>query len=524
VDFFLSTFAGAGGLLADPITWICLIGGVLWGSASGATPGMNTTLAVALGLPISFVVGPVQAVIFLVAITVGVNFGNSVPAIVVGVPGTPSAVFTALDGYALHKAGKSGLALGVTFVASVLGQGFSSIFFLAMVIPLSGLVYIFLAPEMFALYLLGMTALIGLTGKNVVKGLIAMGRGVIMAMIGSDPLTLTTRLTFGVPELRYGLPEVPVILGLLAVSHIFVELRQSFRWNLGDDFSDKFPKWREIRGSLPWVGLGTVLGTLVGAIPGVGGVPAAAFSYQQAKGWWRRHGSQGAGSIEAVGANESAQSSSQAGEMVPTFGLGIPASGSMVVVLSALTLHGLIPGPRLIRDKPELLDAAFLGLLGGTVILAVVGWWIGKAVLKVVLLDRSAVFIGALVLSIVGVYSLRRAFFDVIVMLVVGVVGYFMSRYGFPTAAAALAVILAPGAESMLRQGLLLEDGDPVAFLLRPITFVILLLSVGVLVFGFWNTFGKRSLPSLPDETHPEATEDLPVVGRRLGKRKPPKA
>src|SRR5690606_29814083 len=106
---------------------------------------------------------------------------------------------------------------------------------------------------------------------------IAMGLGVIMAMIGSDPLTLTTRLTFGVPELRYGLPEVPVILGLLAVSHIFVELRQSFRWNLGDDFSDKFPKWREIRGSLPWVGLGTVLGTLVGAIPGVGGVPAAAF-------------------------------------------------------------------------------------------------------------------------------------------------------------------------------------------------------------------------------------------------------
>jgi len=488
MELFFASLIQSVVLAADPLLLAIIFLGVLWGCAMGALPGITSVIAIGVMVPFTFGMPPVYAVSFLVAINVGVSFGNSIPAILVGLPGTPSAVLTALDGYALHKQGKSGLALGVTYFSSVVGQFISIFLFLLMVVPLAQLTYVFLSPELFSLYFLGTTAIISLTSRNILKGLVAAAFGLTIAMVGRDPLSAVTRFDLGLVELRAGIQLVPVVIGLLAVSELFRSMRHAFRWDaLSTSFSAQFPRWPELRRVSAPILLGTGIGTFIGAVPGLGGSAAAVLAYQQARLISKRPEEFGRGSTEGIAANESAQNAAQAGEMVPTFGLGIPGSGAMVVLLGALLMHGFIPGPLLIREAPELLYASVTGLLVATVMLALIGWVIARALLRLVTFDRSLVLVGALVLTMVGVYTINRSVFDVGLLIFFGIVGYFMLRYGYSTAGAAIAVVLGEGLETNLRAGLLLMQGDIGAFLSRPWTAGILLFSVILLVFGTVN-------------------------------------
>lgn len=489
MELFLNSLIQAVAMAADPGILIVIFAGVLWGCAAGALPGVTSVIAIGVMVPFTFGMPPIYAVAFLVAINVGVSYGNSIPAILVGLPGTPSAVLTALDGYALHKQGKSGLALGVTYFASVFGQFISIFLFLLMVVPLAQLTYVFLSPELFALYFLGTTAIISLTSRNILKGLIAAAFGLTVAMAGRDPLSAVTRFDLGFIELRAGIETVPVVIGLLAVSELFRSLRQSFRWDaLSTNFSAKFPSWPELRRVTPSIMIGTGIGSFIGAIPGLGGAAAAVISYQQARLFSKRPEEFGRGSTEGIAANEAAQNAAQAGEMVPTFGLGIPGSGAMVVLLGALLMHGFIPGPLLIREAPELLYASVTGLLVATIMLGLIGWGIARLLIRLVTFDRSLVLVGALLLTMVGTYTINRSVFDVYLLIFFGVVGYFMLRYGYSTAGAAIAVVLGSGLETNLRAGLLLMQGDVWEFLSRPWTAGILGFSVFLLIFGTVNT------------------------------------
>lgn len=507
---FIGPLIGGVGLFFVPTVLLMLVFGVLWGSFAGAMPGFNQTLAVGIVLPFTFALGPIEAIAFLVSISVGVSYGNSIPAILVGIPGNASAVLTAIDGHALHKQGKSGLALGVAYFGAVAGQFVSTFFFVFMVVPLSQLAYVFLAPELFALTLMGMTAIISLTGKNVLKGLVAAGIGVTLTIVGPDPIGAVQRFSFGMPEMRGGLQIVPITLGLVAFSEILRAGRQAHDWQgMVSNFSAKFPAWRELRRTIPSVLGGTVIGSFIGSIPGMGGTPAAAVSYQQAKLISKRPEEFGKGSIEGVAANEAAQNAAQAGEMVPTLGLGLPGSDSMVLLLAALTIHGLVPGPLLIRETPEMLNAAVAGLMGGTLLVALIGWRISSLLLKAVLLDRRIVLTFAMGLMIIGVYALRQSLFDLYVMLGCGLLGYFMSRYGYSTAAAAIAVVLGGLSEQYLRQGLNLARNDWGAFLSRPITLTLLIVAMLILAYGIWTTvkLGRSPKAALADvaESGPDA-------------------
>lgn len=489
IDLFLNSLIQAAQLAADPLVVLFIFGGVLWGCVAGALPGVNSVMAIGVMVPFTFTMEPVSAVAFLIAINVGTAFGNSIPAILVGVPGTASAFLTAIDGYALHKKGESGLALGVTYFASVTGQFLATILFLLLVIPLAGLTYVFIAPELFALYLLGSTALVMLSGSNILKGLAAAAFGLTVAMIGRDPLSAVTRFTFGFPELRGGIHIIPVVLGLLAVSEIIRSMRQSFKWEaLAPDFSPKFPPLSALRRVFPFILVGTGIGSVIGAIPGLAGSAAAIMSYQQSKLWSRYPEEYGKGSIEGIASNESAQNADQAGELIPTFGLGIPGSSAMVVLLGALLMHGFVPGPLLIKESPQLLYAAVAGLLIATAILALIGWWIARSLLRVVTFDRSFVLVGALFLSMIGAFSLNRSVFDVYVLLFFGGVGYFMLRYGYPPAGASIAAILGTGLETNLRAGLMLKQGDFIAFVIRPWTALFLSISLVLLAYAVYST------------------------------------
>ncbi|MER3388637.1 MAG: tripartite tricarboxylate transporter permease [Microcella sp.] len=489
MELFLNTFAEAGLLLVNPNVVIVMLIGAILGSIAGALPGITTTLAVSVTLPLSFVMSPEAAVAFLVAITVGVNYGNSIPAILVGVPGTPTAVLTAIDGYKLHMQGKSGLALGAQYFGGLVGQLISTVFFVALVVPLSQLLYVFLTPELWALHLLGMTAIVALAGKNVFKGLIAALFGLAVAMVGPDPVSLVSRFHFGVFELRGGFEVVPVVIGALAISELIRSSRQVYSWKeVSGGFQGRFPRWFELRRMMRPIGIGAVTGTAMGVIPGVGGTAGTFLAYQQAKMWSKHPEEFGEGSVEGIAANESAQNASQAGEMVPTFGFGIPGSGSMVLLLAALTVHGFVPGPLLIQETPEMLYAATAGLLGAVLVLAALGWPIARMLLGIVTINRSIVLTIALVLSIIGVYALRNSIFDVVVMLVFGGIGYFMLRYGYSTAAFALAVVLGGSFEGLLRRGILLTDSDWGQFFTRPITLTMVIISILLLVYGIVGT------------------------------------
>ena len=285
MEQFLAPLIGGVELFFVPSVALALVGGMVWGSIGGAMPGFNQTLSVGVMVPFTFAMGPVEAVAFLVAIGVGVSYGNSIPAILVGLPGTPSAVLTALDGHALHKRGESGLALGVSYFAAVFGQFVSSFFFILMVVPLSQLAYHFLAPELFALHMLGITAIVSLTGKNVIKGIVA-------AAFGLRPHDHRSR-----PDRQQSAASPSASRSCAAGcrscpwrSACWRSARSSARpgrRTTGAASPDRSrPSSRPGRScgrTVPAVAGGTVIGMLVGSIPGMGGAPAAAVAYQQAR-------------------------------------------------------------------------------------------------------------------------------------------------------------------------------------------------------------------------------------------------
>lgn len=485
MDNFLSLMSGGSALLLDPMIWFLVLLGTAYGIIAGAMPGIGATLAFGLVLPVTFVLTPVQAVALLMSIAVGVSYGNSIPAIMVGVPGTPAAILTVLDGFSLHKRGETGLAVGVAYVAAIAGQIISIPIFVLALVPLSGLAYVFLAPEMFCLYLLGVVAVVSLTGKNVVKGLMAAALGLCVGLVGLDPIQFQPRFDFGFSILRNGFDTAAVVIGLLALSELFRSARQVFQWDaIVDDFKMKFPSARTLLPTARPIMLGTIIGSAVGAVPGASGTAAAMVSYQQAKIFSKRPQEFGKGSVEGIAANESAQNAANSGELIPTLGLGIPGSGSMVLLLSALTVQGLVPGPRMTVESPDLVEAAVGGMLASTVLLIITGWVLARAMLKAVTINRSAVIIVAIALVVIGTFSLSGRVFDVLTAVVFGIIGYYMRRYGYSVAAAALAVVLAEGFEKNLRSGLALYDNNVWSFVSRPMTAALLLLALGLLVLG----------------------------------------
>jgi putative tricarboxylic transport membrane protein len=483
---FLQPMIGGLALMGDPFLWLAVAAGTVFGVIAGAMPGIGTTLAFGLVLPFTFVMSPVIGVAFLLSISVGVGYGNSIPAILMGIPGNPAAILTVIDGHTLHKRGESGLALGVSFVAALGGQLVSILMFILLVVPLMGLAYHFSFPEIFGLYCLGFVALISLAGDNMVKGLMAAAFGISVGLVGLDPINMVARLDMGFREVRSGFEEVAVVIGLLALSELFRSSRQIFQWKdrTDDTAGGRFPAFSRIRPAIPAMVGGTVVGTFVGAIPGAGATPAAMISYQVAQMISKHPEEFGKGSIEGIGANEAAQNASNSGELIPTLGLGIPVTGSMVLLLAALSVQGFVPGPLMVSNAPELLYAAIAGLLASTLLLLATGWSMARLMLRAVQLDRQIVIVLAIAMTVIGIYSINTRVFDVAVALGFGVIGYFMLRYGYPTAAAALGVFLGKEFERSLRIGLNMNNNSFVDFITRPITLTIILVALGLLVWG----------------------------------------
>jgi putative tricarboxylic transport membrane protein len=470
----------------QPMSILMVSIGLIVGILVGAAPGMGGVVGLALTLPLALRMTPELAVILFVAILVGQGFGNSIPAVLIKVPGTTSAVLTVIEGYPFHLRGESHRALLVSLLSSVQGSFFSVLVFVMFVGPLAAVAVRLLNPEIFAIVFVGLLACAGLMNGQFAKGMVAVGIGLLLATIGTDPVTGSERLTFGVDRLFTGLSVIPVVIGLLAVRQILEsagELLQVPR--LKEKFKSFNVGWlsKEDRKSMRFPSaVGAVLGTFIGAIPGAGGSVASFISYDAVKRMSKDKTEFGTGTgVKGLAAVDSANNSVVGGELIPTLGLGIPGAPPMVIVMAVLSAQGLIPGPKLLTTRPGLLYATFGGLLVATVLLIFYGYLsIGPSIF-LSKISPPATLVTTGVLVVIGIYSLRWSIFDVWVALGMGVLAFFFEKYGYPVAPMALAFILGAMMEASLRRGLIMTFGWK-GFITRPVTLGILIASI--LLFG----------------------------------------
>ncbi|MFN2349331.1 MAG: tripartite tricarboxylate transporter permease [Thioalkalivibrio sp.] len=466
-------------LFASVENLIAIVIGVTIGVIVGAIPGMTGTLAVALALPFTFYLSPVTAILLLVGIYKGSFYGGSIPAILIRSPGTPAAACTALDGYPLTQQGKSGKALNMALYASCLADLVSNaaLFFFAAMI--AGYALRFGPAEFFALICFALTITAGVSGNSLLRGLVATCLGLLLATIGQDLVYGSPRMHFGEPELMGGLNFIPVLIGLFAIPEIINSIARRGAPPPEIKAVDRNRvTWPELRSCLPAIGRGSLIGVVLGAIPGIGGAPAAFLSYSEAKRTSKEPEKFGKGSLEGVAAAESGNNGVCGATLIPLLALGIPGDVITAIILGAFMIHGIAPGPQLFETNLSMVYAIFIGILVSSVVLFVVGKMAIKAFGRIADVPKGILLPAVLVLCVYGAYAVNNTLFDVGVMLVMGVVGYIMLRLSIPAAPFLIAFILGPMFEDNLRRALLTSRGSPLVFLQSGISLFFLGLTV----------------------------------------------
>ena len=446
------------------------LAGLVWGILGGALPGISPSIAMALLLPFTYTLDPAPAIVLLAAAYIGAEYGGSIPAILIRTPGTNAAAATVIDGYEMRRQGRAGEALGISLWSGVVGGLFGLVMLVGLTEPLSRLALAFTYTSYFGLGVLGLSVIASLSGRSLLKGAAAAIIGLMVATIGTDPVSGVSRFTFGLPDLLEGVAPIFVMVGLFAVGELMLRSgvqsagigeRESIRIRL-----PKFPVMKKIARAQ---GIGSVIGTVEGLMPGAGGSVAAFLSYNEAKRWSKTPDEFGKGSAEGIAAPETANNTVASTALIPLLSFGIPGSNSAAILLGGLLVHGLLPGPRLFEQNADVV----LGLYAGSfvAVLAQIPFGIIILPLCIWLVNRPrpylSGFIFALVLS--GVYTVHATLFDVGLVLAAGLAGYLMRYFGFPFLPAVLGVVLGELVESNYRNALVLSGGDHSIFLEDPI-------------------------------------------------------
>ncbi len=480
METFQSLLLGFQTALTPTHLLVCMIG-ILIGTIVGALPGIGPTGAVAILLPASYQLGPAAAIILLAGIYYGTQYGGTITSILMKVPGESSSVVTTFDGYQMAKQGRAGVALGIAAIGSFVGGTFSVIGLMALGPLLADYALAFGPPEYFALMVLALSLITAFTGKSLTRGLISTVFGLLLGCVGDDVISGDPRLTFGVTGLLDGIQFLPVAVGLFGVSEIIESLLQKegtviIKADVG--WRKVLPGKSDLRQCTGPILRGSVLGFLVGVLPGAGATIASFLSYGLEQKISKNPDRFGQGAIEGVAGPETANNASTGGAFVPMLSLGIPGSGTTAVLLGGFLMFGLHPGPALFREAPDVVWGLIASMYIGNVALLVIN--IGFIPLMVLIMDRIAPYLRlvVLVLAIMGVYSFRNTVLDVAVMLTFAVLGIFMKKFDFPQAPVVLGLILGDRAEISLRQSLTISQNDPSIFITHPISAVLLVAAV----------------------------------------------
>jgi len=465
-------------LLLKPLPLVLMITGVLIGMTMGSIPGMTATMTVAVLIPFTFGMQPVEGMMLLLGIYGGALYAGSIPAILIRTPGTPAAAATVFDGFPMSEQGKAGQAIGVATVASFIG-GVTGGFFLMLLSPqIAKFALEFGSAEYFWLAMFGLTIIGSVSGDSLVKGLIAGLLGMFFSVVGVDPILSTPRFTLGYNALSSGLQFIAIMIGVFGVTEAFSRYVEGIE-NAGVDqeVGSIVPDLKTLRELSPVAVVSAVVGTFIGSLPGAGGDIASFVTYNEAKRWLKNATPPfGEGNIRGVAAAESGNNSATGGAIIPTLTLGIPGDAPTAILIGALLVHGIRPGPGLFESNSELVYGIFVGFIMIYIIILVVGLLGAKVWVRIINFPAQYLWPVILVLCLVGTLALRGNYLDVWVMLAAGLVGYGMRSEGYPLAPLVLGMILGPIAETNLRRALTISDGSVSIFLESRI-------SLGLMVF-----------------------------------------
>jgi putative tricarboxylic transport membrane protein len=471
----------------------CFIGSVL-GTAVGVLPGLGPAATIALLLPISMKMGsPVTAIILMSGIFYGAMYGGSTTSILLNIPGEAASVVTCIDGYQMARRGRAGPALGVAAIGSFIAGTFGVIGLTAMAPPLAEAALKFGPPEYFSLTVLGLLLATYLTGESPLKGLIMAIFGLILGSVGLDPLSGAVRFAFGIPDLMSNIDFVTIAMGLFGVGEILISLESSEAASiLTTKIKNVFPTIADLARSGWAMVRGSVIGFVIGILPGGGAVLSSLISYAVEKKVSKHPEEFGQGAIEGVAGPEAANNSAASSSFIPLLTLGIPGNASTAMIFAALLIQGVTPGPFLLKEHADVFWGVVASMYIGNVILVVlnlplVGMW--AQLLRVPYAFMAPLI---MVLTLVGVYSVNNSTFDIWVMLVMGVFGYLARKLKFDLGPLLLAFVLGPIMERSLRQALLMSHGGFGIFFTRPISGALMATAILFVLYNLWAAWRKR--------------------------------
>jgi len=483
-------------IVFQPFALSLIVAGVLIGMTMGSLPGMTATMTVAVLVSFTFGMEAAEGMMLLLGIYGGALYAGSIPAILIRTPGTPSAAATVFDGFPLAERGLAGRAIAVATVASFVG-GAVSVVLLAVLAPQIAAVAIeFGSAEYFALAVFGLSIIASVSGDSLVKGLISGLLGMLLATVGLDPVLAYPRFSFGYEPLTSGIQFIAVMIGLFGIAEGFLRYQRGIESEqVSQDFTNVIPDWSDLSKIRNVVLGSSVAGAFIGAIPGAGGDIASFVTYNEAKRWVEGAASTfGDGDIRGVAAAESGNNASTGGALIPTLTLGIPGDSVTAILIGALMVHGIRPGPGLFQDEPGLVYAIFVGFFTVYVVILVFGLVGARYWARLIDFPGKYLWPAIFVLSIVGAFALRGNVLDVWVALGAGALGYVMRVEDYPLAPMVLGLILGPIAEVNLRRSLQLSDGSLDIFYSEPLTLGIFVLAAVSLVLPFVQAWrGERS-------------------------------
>lgn len=497
MDFFQSIIMGFQVAFQLDNLLFCFLG-VLMGTLVGVLPGFGPVAAISILLPATFHMTPINSIIMLAGIFYGAMYGGSTTSILVNIPGEAASVVTCLDGYQMARRGRAGPALGIAAFGSFIAGTISVIGLMFIAPPLAEVALKFGPPEYFSLMILGLTILIFMASGSMCKALLTAAFGLFLGCVGLDMITGTKRFTFNIVALYDGVGIVPVIMGLFGIAEVLLNVEQSMKKTIFDtNIRNLFPTLKDWAVSIGPILRGTAIGFFLGILPGQAPITSTFVSYVVEKKVSRHPEKFGTGMIEGVAGPEAANNATTGASFIPLLTLGIPANAVMAVLLGALMIHGITPGPMLIKQHPDLFWGVVTSMYLGNAMLLIlnlplIGVWV-----KLLKVPYFILFPLILIFCLVGTYTMNNNIVDVLIMVIFGFIGYLFKKFEYEASPLILALVLEPMMEQALRRSLLLSSGNPTIFITRPISATLILASILFLISPIlpWIGRARRVLP-----------------------------
>lgn len=493
----LGNLATGFGVAFTPINLLlCLTGGLV-GTLVGVLPGIGTIATIAMLLPITFSLPPVSALIMLAGIYYGAQYGGSTTSILVNIPGEASSVVTTLDGFQMAKRGRAGPALAIAAIGSFFAGSVATVFVAALGTPLSKFALSFGPADYFALMILGLVFAVVLAKGSVLKAVAMVAFGILLSFVGYDLETGIPRMTFGIPQIGDGLSFAAVAMGLFGFAEIMRNLDPKLstdRKLIEDKISGLMPTRSDLVQSAPAIARGTLLGTLLGILPGGGAMISSFAAYTLEKKIAKDPSRFGRGAIEGVAAPESANNAAAQTSFIPLLTLGIPTNAVMALMIGAMIVHGIVPGPEIMQKQPDLVWGLIVSMwIGNLMLLAInlplIGIWV-----KLLRIPYRFLFPSIVVFCVVGLYSINNAVSDVVLAGIFGLIGYWLVQYDFEPAPLLLGMILGPLLEESLRHAILLSRGDVLALVATPLAASFMATATVLFVLSILPAFRRGRL------------------------------